>query len=86
MTTIAEYTGLRVPTYALSTLVNADSSGIEDADILAIDEWFSQFTEEARAKGGHVIFSCGEYEGSFTHSPEFGLPCDCVDCTILIVK
>lgn len=84
--TVSEYTELQVPCYALSYLVNGDDSGIEAEDKRNIDDWFEQFEAEAKQVGGHVIFDAGQDEGSFTHSPEFGLACDCVSATVLIVK
>ena len=86
MVTISEYTELKVPSYALSYLVNADASGLEDEDIKATDNYMRQYYEEAEKAGGHVIFSPSDEEPYFTHTPEFGLPCDVVDCTVLIVK
>jgi hypothetical protein len=88
MKTLSEYTELRVPDYALSYLVNGDSSGIEESDVKAIDGWMQQFYDEAKEKGGHVIFGTtnSDDEGYFTHNPEFGLACNVVDCTILIVS
>ncbi len=86
MQTISEYNKLAVPDYALPYLVNADNSGINDSETQTIDAWMQRFYDEAKQVGGHVIFSAGDGEGSFTHRPEFGLACNCVDCTILIVK
>jgi hypothetical protein len=45
-----------------------------------------QYYKEAEKVGGHVIFSPSDQEPHFTHTPEYGLPCDVVDCTVLIVK
>jgi hypothetical protein len=64
--------GVEMPDYSLSYLVNGDASGLEDEDVKNID--------------GQVIFDTIEEEGHFTHSPEFGLACHCVDSVILIVK
>lgn len=88
MTTIAKYTELSVPGYALSYLVNGDDSGIEPEDKANIDEWYSQFEEEAQEVSGHVIFAITDNDSDsyFTWNPEFGLACNCYDCTILIVK
>ena len=85
MKTASEYTDLRIPDYALPYLVNGDASGLEESDVKAVDAYMAQYYDEARAIGGHVIFSAGDGEASFTWYPEFGLACDCVDCTILVV-
>lgn len=86
MQTVIEYNDLMVPDYALSYLVNCDDSGITAEDKAAIDAWFKQFTDEAAIVGAHVIFSPDETEGSFVHRPEFGLACNCVKSTVLIVN
>ena len=94
---ISEYTELKIPDYALSYLVNADSSGLETEDIESIDSFMEQFYTEAKENHGHVIFSIDEItdndgdileyqEPYFCSCPRFGLPCDVVDCTVLIVK
>jgi hypothetical protein len=85
MKTVAEYTELKIPSYALSYLVNADASGLDDKDIAATDNYMLQYYKEAVKAGGHVIFSPSDQEPYFAHSPEYGLPCDVVDCTVLIV-
>jgi hypothetical protein len=86
MKTVAEYTKLKIPSYALSYLVNDDASGLEEKDIAATDAYMQQYYEEAKKAGGHVIFSPSDQEPYFTHTPEYGLPCDVVECTVLIVK
>ena len=87
MKTISEYKDMRVPTYALSYLVNGDASGLEDNDQTNIDKWFEQFATEAKNCGGQVIFSTPDNgEPYFSHCPEFGLACDVEDCTVLICK
>ncbi len=97
MQTISEYNELKIPSYALSYLVNADSSGIETEDIENIDNFMLQFYTEAKEKNGHVIFNTSEViddegevleytEPYFCSFPEFGLACDVIDCEVLIVK
>ena len=87
METVAEYTGLNVPDYALFYLVNGDDSGIEPDDKAIVDAWYAEFEQKANAVNGHVIFSTEtDDEGYFSNSPEFGLPCTCYDCTIIIVR
>ena len=94
---ISEYTELKIPDYALSYLVNNDSSGIEEEDIKNIDSFMEQFYTEAKENDGNVIFNTSEIidgdgeileyqEPYFCHFPVFGLACNVVDCTVLIVK
>ena len=87
MKTLYEDTELNVPSYALSYLVNGDSSGIEQEDIDNIDNWYNWYVDKAKSlsKTACVIFLAGEGEADFSISPEFGLPCDVVECSILIV-
>ena len=42
MKTVAEYTKLKIPSYALSYLVNDDASGLEDKEIAAADQYMQQ--------------------------------------------
>ena len=86
MKQVSEYANLRIPSYALPYLVNGDASGLEDSDVKAIDRYMSQYYEEAKSVSGHVIFSAGDGDSFFTRHPEFGLACDCVECSVLIVK
>lgn len=86
MKTIAEYTDLAIPNYALPYLVNDDPSGLNSNDLAMITRYMQPFYEEAEKVSGHVIFSPGEEIGEFKMRPEFGLGCDVSRCTILIVS
>ena len=85
MKTIENYK-VEIPTYALCYLVNDDASGLENNEIKAIDSYMQEYYDMAKKFNGHVIFSCGEGEGSFNHFPAFGLACETVECEILICK
>jgi hypothetical protein len=85
MKTISEYTDLAMPDYALSYLINGDDSGIDAADKENADSYMQQFHEEAKAAGGFVEIVMHEEEASFSRNPEFGLACNCMNCTILIL-
>lgn len=61
------------PAYALPYIVNADSSGYEDEDIEAIDEFMKR--EEL---GDCVDWSEEEF---FCSRPAFGLATNCVEAT-----
>ena len=85
---IIETYEVKLPAYALSYIVNGDSSGIDDNDIKAIDNYMKYFYKQADSLDGHVIVSNEENneEPYFTFSPDFGLACEVMDYKILIVK
>lgn len=85
MKTKSEYSNLSIPEYALSYLVNRDNSGIDDDDKKVIDAYMSDYYAETNEVKGSLIFNVDGDEGYFTNYPEFGLPCNCYDCTILIL-
>jgi hypothetical protein len=79
----------KIPTWALSALINSDSSGLEDEDELVLDKWESFVLKQAGAKG------CSSYhlellydedgepcEPYFDPNPEFGKACDVQDYRI----
>jgi hypothetical protein len=85
----AEYE-VKMPAYALSYLINADSSGLEDDDKKEIDFFMREFYDEANREGGSIVISPeedehGNIEPHFYWRPAFGLPCDVVDCNIIIL-
>lgn len=86
MKTIAHYRRLQIPSYSLPYLVNNDDSGLTDKDKSIIAKYMSQINFEAKKCNGQIIISPSDDEPSFTHCPEFGKACDCVECDILIVK
>ena len=71
------------PAYALSALINGDTSGLEDDDEKNlneflkrehyVDHWDVDRDENGEAK-----------EPYFSKSPEFGLACNCVDVTGIV--
>jgi hypothetical protein len=78
---IINHISARVPTYALSYLVNGDASGLEAAEQSAADTWLAECTENLLAAhpGATVeLVTRDGAEGSFTSSPAFGLACDCI--------
>ena len=74
-----DYTVERVPSYAVCYLVNADSTGLEDEDIEAIDGWVDMMLEEGYDM---TVFDFMEEEPHFTSRPAFGLACDCYETKI----
>ena len=90
MKTIANYDELNVPEYALSYLVNGDVSGIDKTDLEICRSWFKWYESKAAEVPGavaqfNVVSSPeGNFDPYFCKSPEFGLPCNCVECEVLI--
>lgn len=74
-----------IPTYALSYLVNGDDSGLEPEDKKIIDSFMEPWYEEAEDRGGSVVISPSEEEPHFTWNPAFGLACEVVRTTILVL-
>ena len=68
-----------IPTYAVTYLEYGDSSGIEQDDIDNIDEWL---TRELNGFESLVFEWNHENNESFVHTPEFGLACQVIECTI----
>jgi len=62
MIPIRTYNNLRIPTWALSYIVNADSSGITEEDKNLVDKYLGVFEKAAENLGGDVIFSIETYE------------------------
>lgn len=62
MKTIAEWNHVKVPTWALSYLINADSSGLKEDEIQAVDKWWKVWTDKCQNMNGHsVIISIETY-------------------------
>lgn len=78
---IVNYCDARVPTWALSYLVNNDASGITEEDKSQVDGWRDKCIDALRAEtpGASFDFFYSEHEGSFTHRPAFGLATDAID-------
>ena len=80
---------VRMPDYALPYLINCDDSGLNFDDIQAIDRYMAPFYKTAcDYKMGDVIVSPTDEnpEPYFTWNPAFGLACDVIDCTIVILS
>lgn len=69
----------KIPTYALSALINGDYSGLEEEDIQNINEW------QERSGIKEVICPTDEqYQPYFTDYPAFGKATDVVDCECVL--
>jgi len=92
MKTISRYEIAHMPTWSLSYLVNNDPSGLQDDEIAMVDKWQASFVPECEENDGIWLFDIDtekegeEWEGHFSHRPQFGLACDCVACVVLILK
>lgn len=77
------------PTYALSYLINGDSSGMEDSDIAACDAWFNacQSRLQAQYPGATIQFLTDDVEGAvneFDSNPAFGLASATIPCAFAV--
>lgn len=79
MKTVIERTE-KIPSYALSYVVNGDASGLEEKDLETIDSFMDKFFML-----GTVIVSPQDSEEYFTDNPAFGLPCMVVDTDIIVL-
>jgi|WetSurMetagenome_2_1015567.scaffolds.fasta_scaffold44260_2 hypothetical protein len=69
-----------LPCWSLSMIINGDSSSLNEDDITLVNRWFEFWGERE-----YIVGVPDNAEGSFTSRPAFGLPCDCIDCTIVLV-
>jgi len=78
---------VQIPSYALSYLINDDGSGLPPRDKGEIDRYMSGWYALADNVGGDVVVSVisPETDEFFSWYPEFGQPCVCVDCNILVL-
>jgi hypothetical protein len=70
----------KIPTWALSYLVNADPSGLEEEDIKLVDDWCDMNNVQLVCPIDDVE---GDMQPYFTSNPAFGLACDVIDCIVL---
>lgn len=82
---IVNYCDAKVPTWALSYLVNNDASGITEEDKQQVDSWHARCIDALRAENPSASFDFfySEQEGSFTHRPAFGLATDAIDAAVV---
>ena len=75
-----------IPDYALSYLINADSSGMEESDIINTDNFMQKYYALANKYNANVIISPVDCDdGSFCSFPAFGLASNCFECHIIIL-
>ena len=89
----SDYTIESLPSWALPYIVNGDSDGLSEDDILLIEKWENKMLELGfkpdvfdfvhEDENGEIYLD-PEQEPYFDSLPEFGLPSDCFMC--LFVK
>lgn len=75
-----------MPEYAIYFLEYGEDGSLSNEDITNIDKFINRLKSEYDNKC-YFTFSYDNLDNHFfTHSPEFGLPCTCVDCTITVFE
>ena len=85
MITVKKY-NVKMPSYALPFLINGDDSNLTPDDISNIEKWFNKLQNQADLFKCLVTISPSENEEYFTSTPEFGLPCQVMDCTVTFLQ
>ena len=67
-----------IPAWSVCYIEYGDADGLSEEDIDTVDDWMKSLN---KAGFTELVFSIGEDTG-FHMFPEFGLGCDCVECTI----
>lgn len=70
---------VKIPTWAMSYLVNGDDSALDEDDKATIDTWV-----ERTRNGGSVHVHASDGEPYFCSCPAFGLACDVEDCDVVV--
>lgn len=63
-----------IPSWALSSIINADDTGLEKEEVELIQEWFAETGYD------YVYCPSDNQQPYFTNYPAFGKPCDVFDC------
>ena len=79
----------KIPTWALSYIVNNDYSGITEEDKEMVDRFMNKY--QRKADMFHCIANVTfpddiDAEKYFAPFPAFGLACDVVDCKIIFMN
>jgi hypothetical protein len=77
---------VKLPDYSLPYLINGDSSGLEEEDKTAIDQYMNYYYDIAESYHGSVVINPLDMEAYFTWKPAFGLACNVVDTDIIILS
>jgi hypothetical protein len=62
----------KIPTWAMSAIINDDRTGLEDSEIDMIEKWFEST--------GYDYVCAPKGESYFSSYPAFGLASDVYDC------
>ena len=84
MTTIAAYTEIQLPTWAICYIEYSDESDLSDDDAKDVDAWMASM--QAMHPDGRMVLDYYGQEEYFSICPEFGLASTCVDCTATFLK
>jgi hypothetical protein len=68
----------KIPAWALNYLINADTDGLSSKDLNLVRNWEMSW-------GCNISISTSD-ETYFSNSPEFGLPCEVMDCDVLVYE
>jgi len=85
--TVIDWGVVSMPEWAVCYLEYGDAGDLSEEDLRLADEWrdgLDRQAKEACGQTAYVTFSYGDGDGYFTGSPEFGLPCGCVDCRLTV--
>lgn len=82
---LIDYIEAEIPNWALSYLVNADASGLEDGEQAQVDEWHKDCCDALAKECPEAVIDLWteDGEGGFTHHPAFGLACDCISGAVV---
>jgi hypothetical protein len=85
MKTYTRQMNAAIPSHALPYLINGDASNLDNIDREQTLNWYQGWITYAdNVRGNLVISPTGESE-FFSHFPEFGLPCMCTECDIIVL-
>ena len=85
---IAYKESINIPDYAICYLVNGDSSGLNEEEIILIDTWINVYYAKAEELYGHlnIVQLNDDDSGSFDSFPPFGLACNTFECELIILS
>lgn len=72
----------KIPTWSLGYIINGDTTGLTDEEILMIDKWQSEWNVQVVSPVTDEDED-GNAQPYFSHYPLFGLPAEVEDCEIL---
>ena len=79
----------KIPEWAMSAIFNSDYSGLFGNDIMFLDTWLAWLEKKNQEleSESFVVVQDDDYQYPyFDENPEFGLPCNVYDCTVLFLR